>query len=310
MQPPSQRSHVIPVTSSNTWSLTAVLSIARELTKLKLTSMATVPAVLAFLAASSGSGLGALLLLALGVFASASGAAALNQWSERRIDARMNRTRGRPLPAGKLSSSFVLINGLALVLGGVLILALMFNLFSALLALAAAVVYWLIYTPLKRVTPWCTEVGAIAGALPPLIGWAAAHNSLSLFAWFLFVILFLWQMPHFHPIAWRYRQDYLAGGLRMRVLTEHTGNQAANHAIGYASVLILLPVGCFIIGEIGAFSLITAVVMGGVYLRATTRFRFCPNRDQAARRLFRVSLIYLPIVLAAFAADRTFHGLL
>src|SRR5690606_1359304 len=179
-------------------------AIWAALTKLKLTAMATLPAILAYIAASSDPHPLPIFFLTIGVFLSASGAAALNQWTERHSDRRMKRTRRRPLPAGDLSPSLVFALGLALVFSGTICLGAAFSPFAALLTLAAAAIYWLVYTPAKRITPWCTEIGAISGAIPCLIGWAAAEGKLSPFAWLLFAILFLWQMPHFHPIAWRH----------------------------------------------------------------------------------------------------------
>lgn len=266
--------------------------------------MATLPALFAYLAASSGNARAIdLVLLFLFVLGSASGAAALNEWSERKIDSQMKRTRLRPLPAGNCSPRSALILGLGLTLSGVLFLTLYFNALAGCLALLAAVVYWLFYTPLKPKTPWCTEVGAISGALPPLIGWAAAAGDLSFFAWIFFATLFFWQMPHFHPISWRYREDYRNAGLKMRVVTEPTGNQAANHSMFYALILLGVTLLPFLIGK-GGFSAATiSILFGSLYLAASARFRFAKDRDSGARFLFRFSLIYLPAVLTALTLD-------
>lgn len=297
-------SHGLPMNNSLALKTFGGFATWKELTKLKLTSMATLPAALAFLAAPAAREKPALqIALILGVLASASGAAALNEWSERHVDSRMHRTRLRPLPAGQLSPRQALSFGLLLTATGISVLALFFNLLAASLALAAAIIYWLLYTPLKKRTPWCTEVGAISGALSPLVGWAAAEATLSLFAWMLFAILFFWQMPHFHPIAWRYRNDYARGGLRMRVLTEPTGNQAASYSIFYAAVLTAVSLLPFLTGQTGPVSAVTAGVTGILFLFAAVRFRFAPDRDQAARALFRFSLIYLPVVLIALTMD-------
>src|SRR5690625_1599347 len=276
------------------------LSIVGDLTKLKLTSMATLPALFAYLAATSGNARAIdLLLLFISVLGSASGAAALNEWSERKIDSKMKRTRLRPLPAGNCSPQTALILGLTLTATGVLFLTFYFNALAGFLALLAAVVYWLFYTPLKPKTPWCTEVGAISGALPPLIGWAAATGELTFFAWIFFATLFFWQMPHFHPISWRYREDYRKAGLKMRVVTESSGDQAASHTIGYALILLGVTLLPFLLGKGGVAMAITPALFGSLYLAASIRFRFAKNRDRAARFLFRFSLIYLPVVLIA-----------
>ena len=282
----------------------SIFSTWASLTKLKLTAMATLPAILAYLAASSEPHPLPILVLASGVFFSASGAAALNQWTERHSDRRMNRTRERPLPAGHLSPTFVFTSGLALVCAGSLLLGVVFNPLAALLTVAAGGIYWLAYTPLKRITPWCTEVGAVSGAIPCLIGWAAAEGELAPFAWFLFAILFLWQMPHFHPIAWRHREDYARAGLRMRAVAEPTGNSAANHSIAYAIVLIPVSIAPFFNEQIGIASFSVAAILGAFFLFCALRFRFSAKRDVAARQLFRFSLLYLPAVLTTLAAER------
>jgi protoheme IX farnesyltransferase len=279
------------------------IPILTSLTKLKLTAMATMPAALAYLAAPSGINLASLPLLILGVFISASGAAALNQWTERRSDRDMKRTCARPLPAGDLTAPSVLLFGLLLVGVGVGILAFTFNWLTGALTLAAGAIYWLAYTPLKRMTPWCTEVGAISGAIPCLIGWAAAEGRLDPFAWFLFAILFLWQMPHFHPIAWRHREDYARANLRMRAVAEPSGNQAANHSIFYAVALTVTTIVPFFTEQTGPVFLLVAVLMGAGYISHAIRFRRNPDRDLAARRLFRFSLIYLPVVLITLSVE-------
>lgn len=296
----------LPVHSLPRANRRSLITTWKTLTKLKLTSMATLPAMLAYLAAPSPSGHGFWLTLVLvfGVFISASGAAALNQWTERFSDTKMIRTRFRPIPAGHMSASTALLLGLALVGIGTVLLALFFNPLTALLTLAAAVIYWLIYTPLKKISPWCTEIGAVSGALPPLIGWAAATGSLSPFAWFLFAVLFLWQMPHFHPIAWRHRRDYARAELCMRAVVEPTGDQAARHSIFYAILLLALTSLPFVTGQIGAIAFVMTGLMGAAFVLHTFRFRFGPNRDLAAGHLFRFSLVYLPVVLATLTADQ------
>jgi heme o synthase len=284
------------------------VALLRDLGKLKLTAMATLPAVLAYIAENPAPAGAPLFALAAGVLVSASGAAALNQWTERRIDCRMERTRSRPLPTAQVGASTVLAGGVAMLLLGSLALGLVFNLAAGLLALLAGLIYWLAYTPLKQKTPWCTEVGAISGALPVLIGSVAAAGSPSLFAWMLFAVLFFWQMPHFHPIGWRYREDYARAGLRMRVLTESSGNQAGNHSIVYALILCLVTLSPFLTGEAGIVSLLFCLTFGIAFIVFTLRFRFSENRDRAATSLFRFSLIYLPVVLLALTADKALQG--
>ncbi|MEX2382140.1 MAG: heme o synthase [Opitutales bacterium] len=277
--------------------VTRFIFASAELTKMKLTAMATLPALFAWFAATPQFHATGFIGVLLGVFASASGAAALNQWTEWRTDARMARTSRRPLPSGRLQPEAVLVTGLILLVSGILLLALTANLLSAALVLFAGMVYWLIYTPLKKRTRWCTEIGAISGAVPPLIGWAAATGTLSLLAWILFAILFLWQMPHFHPIAWRYREDYRNAGLKMRAVVESTGNEAANHGIAYTVGLVALGFISFAAGEIGFVALVVFFLLSVAYFFFAARFRFAADRDRAARNLFKFSLIYLPVIL-------------
>ena len=179
-----------------------------------------------------------------GTALSAAGAAALNQWWERAHDARMKRTRERPLPAGRMTASDALLAGLVLSVSGVLCLALFANPLAAGLAATTIIFYILIYTPLKRVTTLNTIIGAVPGALPPLIGWTAARGSINAEGLTLFAILFLWQMPHFLAIAWLYREDYAQAGFKMLSEDDESGAVTGRQAFLYALALLavsLLP---------------------------------------------------------------------
>lgn len=224
----------------------------------------------------------------------------LNQWLERGRDARMNRTAGRPLPAGRLSSAEALTFGIATVTVGVPYLAIQVNVESAAIAWASWLIYVALYTPLKARTPLNTVVGAVAGALPVFVGWAAAGGGLGLLAWTLFLVVYLWQFPHFMAIAWRYAGEYDAAGLKMLTTVDPTGRRAGRQAIW--SALALLPVSlvpCFAVGA-GSWYFGWALAWGIAYLAAAVAFD--RRRDLAsARRLLRVSLLYLPGLLVGLA---------
>jgi heme o synthase len=232
------------------------------------------------------------------------GAAAINQVIERDTDGLMRRTRLRPLPDGRLSA----IEGLAFAgivsVIGLLVLAAGVNVLSAMVALATLASYAVVYTPLKKRTSFATVIGAIPGALPPVIGWAAAENALSQGAWVLFGIVFLWQLPHFLAIAWMYREDYARAGLPMLPVIDPDGRSTARQAVVYTAALLPVALAPTLIGMSGttyfAGALICTVVFLGFSLRfATTR----AVRD--ARRLFFTSIIYLPVLWALMIVDRS-----
>jgi len=237
----------------------------------------------------------------LGIGAIAAGCSVLNQWLERDIDARMRRTAGRPLPAGRVRPSEALALGCGLSCGGFVWLLAQVNPLTAWLTLATLICYVGVYTPLKRWTPLCTAIGAIPGAAPPLLGWTAAGGSLDAAALALFGILFLWQFPHFLAIAWIYRDDYAQGGLRM-LPRGGCSRTVGWLAVGYAVALIpvsLLPRFCGLAGD-AYFA--TALVLGSGYLLGAAAFAWDPTRA-TARRLLWTSLIYLPTLLASLTID-------
>ena len=184
-----------------------------ELTKPRLSMLSVFTATVGYLVARPDFELLLLLALVAGTALAAGSAAALNQWIEREIDARMKRTRSRPLPSGQTEPKEALIYGLILGLAGCLLLWIGVNTLAALLALATLLSYLLLYTPLKQKGPWSTEIGTIPGALPPLIGWAAAEGQITPLGWILFALLITWQMPHFMAIAWLFREDYKQAGV-------------------------------------------------------------------------------------------------
>ena len=233
----------------------------------------------------------------------AGGAAALNQVSERETDALMRRTRTRPLPDGRISAYEARIFGVLLSAAGLILLTVFSSWLASVLALATLVIYLFIYTPLKRRSPIATLVGAVPGALPPLIGWAASHGSITLGGLSLFLIVFLWQIPHFMAIAWLYRDDYGAAGFPMLPVIDPDGRRAGNQAAGYAAALLpcsLLPVA---VGLSGVVYASVASVLGVALLVLAIQFART-RTDANARRLFHGSLIYLPLIWIVMIANK------
>jgi protoheme IX farnesyltransferase len=226
----------------------------------------------------------------------AGGAGALNQWLERARDARMRRTANRALPSGRLSPSQALIFGVLLSVFGTALLLLLVNRLAAALTLLTLVLYVLVYTPLKSVTTLNTVVGAVPGALPPMIGWAAATDQLGPQAWTLFLIVFLWQFPHFLAIAWIHREDYARAGFRMLTGRDARGTMTGAAAVSYA--LALVPAGLLpaTIGLAGPLYFAGALFLGLLYLGDAVYF-WRQASDARARRLLWMSFVYLPAIL-------------
>jgi heme o synthase len=233
----------------------------------------------------------------------AGGAAALNQFYERDADALMRRTRLRPLPDGRIAPSDARLFGLALSAAGVVLLAALAGWLAALLALGTLTIYVLVYTPLKRRSPIATLVGAVPGALPPLIGWAASRGEISLGGLALFLIVFLWQIPHFMAIAWMYRDDYRLAGFPMLPVIDPDGRRTGRQAIVYAAALLPAGVLPTLAGVSGNASAVIATALGAGLLAAALRFA-ATRTDLAARRLFFGSLLYLPLIWVAMIADK------
>jgi protoheme IX farnesyltransferase len=231
----------------------------------------------------------------------AAGASALNQFIERRSDARMARTENRPLPAGRLSPAEALLFGAALGLGGVAYLALTLPWAAAVVAAATFALYVGVYTPLKPRTTLNTLVGAVSGALPPLIGWAAVRGGLTREALPLFLIVFLWQLPHFLAIAWVYRDQYAAAGLRMQPVADRTGRGAGWRMVGWCLALVPASLAPLAFGAGPAYA-VGAVLLGLGFLASAVGFLGGPSVPQA-RRVLRVSLFYLPGVFALMLLD-------
>lgn len=234
----------------------------------------------------------------------AGGANALNQYWERERDARMVRTRERVLPDGRLTEAAALRFAIAISVAGALWLFLAVNWLASLLAVLTLVSYLFVYTPLKTRTRWSTEVGAVPGAIPPMIGWAAATGWLDLGAWILFAFMFLWQLPHFFAIGWMYRDDYTAAGFSILSVNDQTGAASARQAFLYGLGLVPLSVAPTLIGMAGPVAAIVGV-LAGVVLLAMTR-AFARERTRiAARNLFMASNIYLVAVMSALIVSHT-----
>lgn len=289
---------------------TAVLATSRPwadfvtLTKPRVNLLVLMTTVIGFhLGNTGGTDLALLFSTVVGTFLVASGAAAFNQVLERDVDARMRRTMQRPLPEGRLSIREAVWFAAAVSTIGLLLLWLGANGLAALVAVATLVSYALVYTPLKRVTSLATVVGAVPGALPPVIGWAAARGTLSIEAWVLFAIVFFWQMPHVLAVSWLYREDYERGGIRVLPVEDPDGRSTAFQIVSYAAVLVPVSLLPSVIGLAGRVYFAGAIVLGlaGVVLA----IRFGQDRTtKRARQLFYASLIYLPVLWVLMLANR------
>ncbi|MGD0955600.1 MAG: heme o synthase [Candidatus Acidiferrales bacterium] len=233
----------------------------------------------------------------------AGGTAALNQYVEREMDGVMRRTAARPLPSGLLQPREVLLFGVGTILAGAAWLALAVNGLACLVALVASVLYLGLYTPLKTRTPFSTAVGAIPGALPPLIGWAAARGSLSLGGWVLMAILFFWQFPHFMAIAWIYREDYARAGIRMLPVVDRTGDSTFRQIVCASAVLVWVSALPSVIGMAGMRYFFGALVLGMLLLQVG----LWANRSRTnvrAKWLMHATVAHIPLLLAWLVLDR------
>jgi len=227
----------------------------------------------------------------------------LNQLLERKTDAAMRRTANRPLPAGRMQPAEARWIGIVLGVGGVLCLALSISLLCSLVAAFTWISYVLIYTPMKHKTPLAALIGAVPGALPPVIGWVAARGSLDAGGLFLFGILYLWQLPHFYAIAWIYRKDYARAHIPVLAVGDPDGRRTAVHSIAWCITLLLFSVLPAVQGLAGGLYLAGAIGLGLAYL--VPNFGMLIYRtDEQARRVFRISLLYLPLLLGLLAYDR------
>lgn len=275
-----------------------------ELVKARLTLLVLLTtAVGYYLAAAAPINPLGLFHAVFGTALAAAGAAALNQWWERRLDALMYRTRSRPIPAGRMSPRDALILGCLLSIAGVVYLTFACNWLSALFAAATIVIYIFAYTPLKRVSTFNTLVGAIPGALPPVVGWAAASGGAGIGAWTLFSILFFWQLPHFFAIAWMYREDYARAGFEMISKDDKTGVRSASQSVLFCILLLFICGGPAFL-RIVSYNYLT-IELGLNALLIFAAMRFLRTQDvKDARRLFLTSIVYLPLLLGALVLTK------
>ena len=280
------------------------ISDLAEMTKPGITLMVTLTAGLGFLLAG-GETFSFLLLVhtLLGTALVSGGASVLNHVMERDADALMRRTANRPLPAGRMDPDAALLFGVLLGIAGLLELALAVNLLTAFLGAVALAGYAFVYTPLKRVTSLATVIGAVPGAIPPMMGWSAVRGELDLAAWVLFGILFFWQMPHFLAIAWLCREDYARGGFPMLTVQDPDGWRTARQMILWGAALIPVSLLPSALGLMGGLYFVGALVLGLVYLAFC--FGFARHRSTpGARWLMLVSILYFPLVLLVMLLDR------
>lgn len=277
-----------------------------ELTKPRITVFILMSTAIGFLCGAHAGGAWSFLVLLhtlIGTGLIASGTAALNQWYERDADAKMNRTKARPIPSGRLSPKKAFWFAVALSIVGFFELWFGANALTALLGLFTLASYLFIYTPLKQKSPHSTTIGAIPGAMPPLIGYAAAAGALSGQAWILYAILFLWQFPHFYAIAWMYREDYERAGIRMLPVVEPDTESTARRIWMFSLALIpisLLPKFTDMAGNV---YLIGALALGLFFLYAAARAAFDPTRLRA-RQVLLASVVYLPLLYGLLVFDR------
>lgn len=275
-----------------------------ELTKPGITRLVVLTTAVGFYLAWRGPFDLVLLVHALvGTGLAASGTNALNQYREREIDGRMRRTENRPLPAGRLTPREALWFSSAISLLGLAELALFVNAATVLVVAASLALYIFVYTPLKRLTPFATLIGAVPGALPVVAGWTATGRPLDAGAWALFGILFLWQLPHFLALAWMYREDYRASGLAMLTVFDRGGERTARQIFIYT--LALLPVSLLpsVIGLTGTLYFLGALTCGIAFLAVGAAW-VRDRTDRRAHRLFLASVVYLPVLLVLMTIDK------
>jgi protoheme IX farnesyltransferase len=276
-----------------------------ELVKARLTLLVLLTTAAGFyLGAQSPFSYAALFHTVFGTAAAAAGAAALNQWWERKLDALMRRTKMRPVPAGRMRAADALTLGIVLSIFGVGYLAIACNALSATLAAVTILIYIFCYTPLKRASTANTLVGAIPGAIPPMIGWAAARGTIDAGAWSLFAILLLWQLPHFFAIAWMYRDDYSRAGFRMISSDDRSGERSASQSVFFCILLLVIAGLPTFLGIATPVYLAIELALGGLFIAVAMRF-LKRRTAGTARLLFVTSIVYLPLLLGALVLTKS-----
>ena len=278
-----------------------------DLFKARLTLLVLLTTLVGFYVGSPGLiDYAVMVHLLLGTGMVACGAAALNQYLEREWDARMRRTESRPLPSGRMQPQVVLAVGAGLSTFGLLYLASQVNHLTSVLGAVTLISYLFLYTPLKRVTWLNTAVGAIPGALPPLMGWTGAGNGLTHGGWALFAILFFWQIPHFLAIAWMYREDYARAGFVMLPSVDPEGTRTGRQAISHTLGLLFVSLCPVLFGVASTVYFLGALVLGLIFLGAAVGFARQMTL-RSARQLFFVSILYLPLLLVLMVLDKVKH---
>jgi protoheme IX farnesyltransferase len=296
----SSEAIAVPVPSASR----SVGSAWSDLFKARLTTLVLLTTAVGYFFAESGTFRGwQFLNLMVGTALLAAGAAALNQYIEREHDARMQRTANRPLPSGAIEPAMALWVGVSTSVVGMLQLTFLVNALTGLLGMLTLASYVFVYTPMKRWTTLNTLVGAVPGALPPLMGWTAATGSFGAGGWALFTILFFWQIPHFMAIAWIYREDYARGGFRMLPTADQGGRRTGVAAVRHSVALLAFSLSPFALGMAGRWYAAVALLLGIIFLVGAVRFAATLGHS-AARQLFFASIIYLPLTLGALLADK------
>ena len=274
------------------------LSAYLELSKPRIAFMLVLTAAAGFyLGTAQGFDVTLFVNMTIGITLLAFGVATLNQVWERKSDALMERTASRPLPTNKVTLTEALVFGISLCLVSEIYLAVLVNVLTAVLGLVVIVGYVLLYTPLKSRTSASTAIGAIPGALPPLMGFTAAANEITLGAWTLFAILFLWQFPHFLAIAWMYKEQYAKAGIKMLPVIEPSGKITARQIVIFTILLLPVSLAPYFLGMAGLIYLIGASLLGLWFLAASIKAARAKSVEQA-RKLLLVSVIYLPLLFA------------
>src|SRR6266498_808532 len=282
-----------------------VVADLAELVKARLTLLVLLTTAVGFyLGAEPPIDYKALFQTVFGTAAAAAGAADLNQWWERRADALMRRTKMRPIPAGRMPPVQALAVGTILSIFGVGYLAIVCNALSAALTAITVAIYIFAYTPLKRASTANTAVGAVPGAIPPMIGWAAARGDIGAGAWALFAIVFLWQLPHFFAIAWMYREDYSRAGFRMISSDDRSGERSASQSVFFCILLLVIAGLPTFLGIANFVYLAIELLLGGLFTAVAMRF-LRMRTPSAARSLFIASIVYLPLLLATLALTKS-----
>ncbi len=275
-----------------------------ELTKPRLSMMSIITALLGYFAANPARDNTVFLSLVLGTTVAAAGAAILNQWWERDEDKQMLRTQNRPLPRGSIGMNTALWMGILISASGVAVLCLWTHLATGLLGLGTILIYVTIYTPLKKVTPLATEIGALPGSIPPLMGWIAAEGSVTALGWVLFGVIFTWQMPHFMAISWIYREDYQRAGFRVLVLSKNGAQKICWSALLYTLSLIVIAALPIFLGLANWIYAIGSTLLSAFIGSRAWHFFHATDMDIPAKKLFYASIVHLPLLFIILVIDR------